>query len=175
MFFFDEVKQHDDVTDDYTDETHNPEKRHEAKRLTHDPQRRQRSNHAKRYRREHDDGLSRFLELNHQRHEDHHHRNREHDDQLLKALHLVLFLAADLQSITDRQFLLQLLQLRPRRGPYFRSESAVGRHRRNRDGPKLIARTHLLSLHAILELSHLPQMNLLRSLCGIDVKVLQIA
>lgn len=52
-----------------------PHSDHRSGRNTHDPQRRQRPNNPKRHRRKHDERLDRVLELEHQRHEDQHHRN----------------------------------------------------------------------------------------------------
>src|ERR1044072_7680171 len=55
-----------------------------------------------------------------------------------------------------RHLSLQLLELWTRRFHDFRSESPVSRHRRHSDGPKLIARTHLFSLHSVFERRYLP-------------------
>jgi hypothetical protein len=35
---FDEIEQHDDMADDHTDETRDPQERHEAERRSHDRQ-----------------------------------------------------------------------------------------------------------------------------------------
>src|SRR5262249_31299449 len=120
VLLFDKVKEHDDVTDDYTDETHDPEKRHEAERLAHDPQRRQRAHHPKRNRRKHNEWLDRVLELKHQRHEDQQHRDHQYDHQIPKTLDLVFFFATDLQAISGRHFTLQLLEFWTRRLHHFR-------------------------------------------------------
>src|SRR6185369_6652446 len=112
VFLFDEVKQHDNVTDDYTDKTHYPKERHEAKRLAHNPQRCQRAHHAERHRRKHDEWFDRILELKHQRHEYQQHGNRQHDHQVPETLDLVFFFAADFHPIARRHFFSQLVQLR---------------------------------------------------------------
>src|ERR1044072_1598627 len=74
-----------------------------------------------------------------------------------------------------RHLSLQLLELWTRRFHDFRSESPVSRHRRHSDGPKLIARTHLFSLHSVFDRRYLPHVYLLRPFSGIDVEILEIA
>src|ERR1051325_9348118 len=83
--------------------------------------------------------------------------------------------AANPHPITSRHLALQLLELRACRFHDFRRQSPVGRHRRHGNRPKLITRTHLLGLHPVFKRRHLAHVNLLRSLAGIDVQIVQVA
>src|SRR5262245_39384017 len=173
MFLFNEVEEHDDVTDNHTYETHDPTKCHEPERRSHDPQCRQRAHHAKRHSRNNDERFDGVLELEYERQEDRRHRDQQRDGQVDKALHLFFFFAPNLHAITGRKSLLQFFQFGPRGGHNLRREFSFRRHRRDGDRAKLVAGSHLLDLHAVLSRRYLSKQHLLPALVAVNVQIFQ--
>src|SRR5688572_23522545 len=86
----DEVEEHDDVAHDDTDEADDAEERHEAEGTAREHETHERACHAIGDRSEHDDGLHRAPQLDHEREVDREDADAEHDGEIEEALLLFL-------------------------------------------------------------------------------------
>src|SRR5882724_6704668 len=102
MFLFNEVEEHDDVTDDQPDQADDSQESHKPERRAHDPERRKSSHNSVRYRREDDKRLDGVLELIDETEKYRANGNQQDDDQILEALDLLLFRSANLHLVAGR-------------------------------------------------------------------------
>jgi hypothetical protein len=66
MLLFNEVEEHNDVTDDQTDQANDSQESHKPKRRAHDPERCKSPHNSVRYRCEDDERLDSVFELKHE-------------------------------------------------------------------------------------------------------------
>src|SRR6185503_13328351 len=95
MFFFYEVKENYDVTDDNSDQAHDPKECHKAKRRTHYKERANGSDQAIRNGCKNYERLDGVLELKDQRQEDHSYGNSHDHKKVFESFNLIFFFAAD--------------------------------------------------------------------------------
>src|SRR5262245_5370497 len=113
VFFFDEIKQNDDMADNYADQANHAKETHEAEGGAHDPQCRERANSTIGHRGEHDERFDSVLELKGEGEENCDDGYSEHDNEIAEAVDLLLLFPADLQTIAGWQRLCHLLKTRP--------------------------------------------------------------
>src|SRR6266849_5793961 len=103
MLLFNEVEEHDDVTDDQPDEADDSQKSHKPEGRAHDPERGKSAHNSVRHCREDDKRLDSVFELIHETEKYRANGNQQDDDQILESLDLLLLRSADLHLVTRRQ------------------------------------------------------------------------
>src|SRR5581483_8280014 len=103
MLLFDEIEENNNVADDHTDQADDSQKTHESEGRTHDPQRQQRTNRAKRHRSENDEWLYRILELERERQKDGNDGSCQNYAEIAKSVLLLLFFTANFDLVSRRK------------------------------------------------------------------------
>src|SRR5262249_13937143 len=97
-----------------------------------------------------------------------------HQSELLESFDLLFFFSAYFEGVSRRKAGPQRFQLRASALHDFRSQRARGRYRRNRYRAELIAPPHLFRAHTVANGRNLTKRDLLGSLYGIDVEILDV-